>query len=144
MIEMIKFGENVRKIRLQKGLTQNDVARLSGKSANYICRVERGEFANPTFETVEMIARALEVSTSDLLYSHELGATLYDHGVKIEEAVEDKLEKGGYVKLTPNQIKFFEIYEQLSYAQKKIFETMALEFRPYETPSNLKTLKKKA
>ena len=59
-------GRNVRRIRTQKGLTQEAFAELSGFSQQYISGLERGR-RNPTVVTVYELAQALGVSHLDIL-----------------------------------------------------------------------------
>ena len=59
-------GQNVRRIRDKKGLTQEQFADLSGFSQQYISDLERGK-RNPTVITVYELATALGVSHLDLL-----------------------------------------------------------------------------
>ena len=59
-------GQNVRRIRDRKGLTQEQFADLSGYSQQYISDLERGK-RNPTIITVYELATALDVSHLDLL-----------------------------------------------------------------------------
>ena len=51
-------GENVRRIRQKKGLTQEHLADISGFSQQYISGLERGR-RNPTVVTVYELASAL-------------------------------------------------------------------------------------
>ena len=59
-------GENFKKIRLLKGLTQEEFSDLSGFSQQYISGLESGR-RNPTVVTVHELASALGVSHLDLL-----------------------------------------------------------------------------
>ena len=59
-------GENVRRTREKKGLTQEQFAEISGFSQQYVSGLERGH-RNPTLVTVYEIATALGVSHLDLL-----------------------------------------------------------------------------
>ena len=59
-------GRNVRRIRLKKGLTQEDFAETSGFSQQYLSGLERGR-RNPTIITLYELATALGVSHMDLL-----------------------------------------------------------------------------
>lgn len=54
-------GRNVRRIRLQKGLTQEAFAETSGFSQQYLSSLERGR-RNPTIVTLFELASALGVS----------------------------------------------------------------------------------
>lgn len=59
-------GRNVRRIRLEKGLTQEQFADSSGFSQQYISGLERGQ-RNPTVVTLFELAQALGVSHMDLV-----------------------------------------------------------------------------
>lgn len=61
-----KLGENIRKIRLAKGMTQGDLCRKLEVDRGYMSNVETGK-KNPTLATIERIAKALGVSTDELL-----------------------------------------------------------------------------
>ena len=61
-----KLGENIRKIRLAKGMTQGDLCRKLEVDRGYMSNVESGK-KNPTLATIERIAKALGVSTDELL-----------------------------------------------------------------------------
>lgn len=61
-----KFGENLKEIREQKKLTQEDVATAAGISTSYCARIERGE-ENPTFAVIQNICKALKIKSSDIL-----------------------------------------------------------------------------
>lgn len=57
---MKKFGEILKTLREENGLSQSDVARLSGVPQNSISRYEAG--ADPTWDSLCKIADALNVS----------------------------------------------------------------------------------
>jgi transcriptional regulator with XRE-family HTH domain len=59
-------GDNVRRVREKKGLTQEQFADLSGFSQQYISSLERGR-RNPTIITIYELAVALGVSHMDLV-----------------------------------------------------------------------------
>jgi transcriptional regulator with XRE-family HTH domain len=61
-----RFGANLRKIRLEKGISQESLAELAGLHRTYVSSVERGE-RNVTLQTVEKLAKALCVSLSKLM-----------------------------------------------------------------------------
>jgi len=60
------IGQNLRRLRLKKGLTQEQFADISGFSQQYISGLEAGH-RNPTVVTVYEMAVALGVSHLDLL-----------------------------------------------------------------------------
>ncbi len=59
-------GQNVRRIRQKKGLTQEQFADVSGFSQQYISSLEKGH-RNPTIITLYELAVALGVSHVDLV-----------------------------------------------------------------------------
>lgn len=59
---------NISLWRHQKGLTQAQLASLSGIPRPNLCNIERG-LSDPTLSTLSKIARALNISTSLLLSS---------------------------------------------------------------------------
>lgn len=61
----MSIGENIRKIRIEKGLTQKQVADSCGVIDSTIRTYERGK-ANPKPATVAKIAKALNVSVAEL------------------------------------------------------------------------------
>jgi transcriptional regulator with XRE-family HTH domain len=60
------LAENIRAIRRQKGLSQEELAEICGLHRTYVGSVERAE-RNVTLSTLEAFATALGVSVPDLL-----------------------------------------------------------------------------
>ncbi len=61
-----KLGENIRRIRLGKGMTQGDLCKKLKVEASYMSNVENGN-KNPTLATIEKIAKALGVLIEELM-----------------------------------------------------------------------------
>ncbi len=61
-----KLGDNIRRIRLAKNMTQGDLCRKLGLDRAYMSNVESGK-KNPTLSTITNIAKALDVSVDELL-----------------------------------------------------------------------------
>jgi transcriptional regulator with XRE-family HTH domain len=54
------IGEQIRRLRLEKGLSQRDIEKTSGLLRSYLSRVEHGHTV-PTLETLERLAAALDL-----------------------------------------------------------------------------------
>ena len=61
-----RIGSNLRRLRKERGLTQEDFATDSGFDRGYVSGIERG-VRNPTITVVEKIANALDVAIGELL-----------------------------------------------------------------------------
>ena len=59
------FGERLREIRTERGLTQEQLAEAAGVDRNYIGQIERGE-RNVALVNIVTIAGALKVQPADL------------------------------------------------------------------------------
>lgn len=63
---LIKFGEMVRKIRLEKGLSQEQLAGKANLHRTYIGMIERAE-KNITLINIEKLSIALNVDIKELI-----------------------------------------------------------------------------
>jgi len=61
------IAKNIKKLRKQKGLSQDRLSKLADVSNNTIIKIESGGIQNPTIKTVQKIAKALGVSLDDLM-----------------------------------------------------------------------------
>jgi transcriptional regulator with XRE-family HTH domain len=59
------LGKAVRHFRVERDETQEALAHKAGITVGHLSKIERGQ-ANPTWETLEAIAVALELSVSRL------------------------------------------------------------------------------
>ena len=64
------IGDRLRALREEKNLSQGDIEKRSGLFRCYISRVENGHTV-PAIETLEKLARALEVPMYQLFYDGE-------------------------------------------------------------------------
>lgn len=60
------FGDRLKKARQHCGYTQEELARLSGTTKNYVWELENKETVNPKADLVARLAKALDV-TADFL-----------------------------------------------------------------------------
>ncbi len=61
-----KLGENLKRIRIEKNMSQGDIARALEVDRGYISNIENGK-QNPTLSTITKLANALSVSADELL-----------------------------------------------------------------------------
>jgi transcriptional regulator with XRE-family HTH domain len=59
------LGVAIRRLREERGITQEDLAHDAGVTTGTLSKLERGE-SNPGWSTVERIAGALDVSLVEL------------------------------------------------------------------------------
>lgn len=64
--ESAKLGNNLKRIRTEKRITQGDIVRTLGVSRSFISNIENGK-TNPTLSTISKLAKALGVSSDELL-----------------------------------------------------------------------------
>lgn len=61
-----KLGDNIKKIRTKKGMSQGDICRALDMDRGYMSAIENGK-KNITISQLERLAQALEVSVDKLL-----------------------------------------------------------------------------
>lgn len=61
-----KLGQNMKRIRTKKKMSQGDIARTLEVDRGYISNIENGK-KNPTLATIQKLADALKVSADELL-----------------------------------------------------------------------------
>lgn len=107
---MSTFGENLKRIRKEKGLTQQEVAAGMGVSSVFISYYEK-DTRKPKPETIRRFAAALHCSIDDLLKDtslDELGLYTdysYPLGVNVIRYKDD---------LREDEIKLLDIFRQLN------------------------------
>ena len=63
---MVRFGSKLRKVREQKGISQEKLAELAGLHRTYVSSVERGQ-RNISLVNIEKLAVALGVTMGKLM-----------------------------------------------------------------------------
>ena len=64
--ESANLGENLKRIRMEKGITQGDIVRKLGISRSFVSNIENGK-TNPTLSTISKLAKALGIPTNELI-----------------------------------------------------------------------------
>lgn len=68
---LVALGDAIRKIRLEKGISQERLALLAEVDRSYVGRVERGD-NNVAVLTLARLAKALDVSMKELMLEARL------------------------------------------------------------------------
>jgi len=64
---MLAFGEKIKQVRQAKGISLEKLHELTGVSKTHLFQLEKGEFGNPTIDTLKKIADALGTTVTSLL-----------------------------------------------------------------------------
>ena len=81
----MSFGDNLKKIRADKNISQGGLAKLINVHASHISRYERN-LTSPTIEVAKTIANALEVSIDVLVYGSN--EQIINNKIKDEELLQ--------------------------------------------------------
>ena len=60
-------AKNIRKYRKKKSLSQDKLSKLANVSHTTIIKIESGWIQSPTIDTVQKIAKALDIGVEDLI-----------------------------------------------------------------------------
>ena len=64
--EAQRLGENLKRIRTEKGISQGDIARALEMDKSFVSNIENGK-TNPTLATIAKLAKAIGVSVGELM-----------------------------------------------------------------------------
>lgn len=81
----MSIGENIAKYRRNQGLTQEQLANLSGLTPNYLSKIERGVADNFSAINLVRIAQALNVSVDDLVDHKKVRTAERHYQVELNE-----------------------------------------------------------
>lgn len=71
MQESLVLGDNLKRIRTLKGVSQSDIAKSLGVSRAFICKIENGQ-TNPTLSTITKLCSVVGASPDELLNDDNL------------------------------------------------------------------------
>jgi len=111
------IGDKIKKVREAKGLSQKEVALSLKMDPAQYSRIENGK-TDPSFSSIEKIAKALGVELSDLFKADEVfkDSNSYDKSLMEKLSLIDKLED-------KEKQAFFSIMDALL-AKKKLKDTL--------------------
>ena len=64
---MSTIGKNIKRLRQEKGISQDKLSKLADISLNTVVKIELDQSPNPTLETIQKLAKAFSVSLDDLI-----------------------------------------------------------------------------
>jgi transcriptional regulator with XRE-family HTH domain len=65
-IAVVKIGDNLKRQRVRKALTQEELARKAGLTTASVARIERNE-TEPRMSTLRKLAKALDIDPAELV-----------------------------------------------------------------------------
>jgi transcriptional regulator with XRE-family HTH domain len=63
---VVKIGDNLKRQRIRKALTQEELARQAGLTTASVARIERNE-TEPRMSTLRKLAKALDLDPAELV-----------------------------------------------------------------------------
>jgi transcriptional regulator with XRE-family HTH domain len=97
------IGKRIRLLRLERGITQDDIEKAAGISRSHLSKIESGKVENPGLLTLERIAKALKVSISYLLHFDE--RSLKKRILEVEKRKKEQRRKKEVLELREKEIK---------------------------------------
>ena len=61
------LAQNIKKLRKQRKLSQEELAKKAGVTYSTLIKLESGVNKNPTIKTIQQIAAALQVTLDELM-----------------------------------------------------------------------------
>lgn len=99
-------GENIKKVRKSKGLTQKELAEMLGVSQQTVAQYERTD-KMPKINTIKAIAKVLNVPVDTIIFSYPDGQgyeLMFENAQKEAKAANDKIIRN----------EFMECYDKLN------------------------------
>lgn len=66
---MVEIGQKIKKARLERGLTQQELGNMVGVQKSAIAKYESGRVVNIKRSTLQTIAKALNIRPSELIFN---------------------------------------------------------------------------
>ena len=83
----MSIGKRIKEIRLEKGMTQKELAEKCGMFDSALRRIENGK-QNPKIETIERIIEALNIPFTDIIDDDELRLSVNKHFKETEQILD--------------------------------------------------------
>lgn len=139
----MKLGDKIKQFRLEKKLTMQQLADLSGKSKGYISMLEKGinpqtqKPIEPSLEAIQSIAKSLNVDLEDLISDTEDVIRLPKLNNPIIEKITNTVQKLN----KDNQNKTYQYTKNLLQFQNRTVKEVSIKYKPKELTEILVTEK---
>ncbi|MBU4421909.1 helix-turn-helix domain-containing protein [Patescibacteria group bacterium] len=64
---MSTIGQNIKRLRKEKGISQDKLSKLADVSLNTVVKLELDRSPNPTLGTIKKLAKAFDISIDKLV-----------------------------------------------------------------------------
>lgn len=139
----MKLGDKIKQFRLEKKLTMQQLADLSGKSKGYISMLEKGinpqtqKPIEPSLEAIQSIAKSLNVDLEDLISDTEDVIRLPKLNNPLVEKITNTVRKLN----KDNQNKTYQYTKNLLQFQNRTVKEVSIKYKPKELTEILVTEK---
>lgn len=139
----MKLGDKIKQFRIEKNLTMQQLADLSGKSKGYISLLEKGinpqtrKPIEPSLEAIQSIAKALNVDLEDLISDTEDVIRL----PKLNNSIIKKITNITKQLNIENQNKTYQYAKNLLHFQNRTVQEVSIKYKPKELTEILVTEK---
>lgn len=82
---ILEFGEYIKRLRRDKGISLRELARRTGVSQPYLSQLETGKYKNPSPEKLGELSKGLGISYAELM----LNTYLKGHEKELKELLKD-------------------------------------------------------
>lgn len=139
----MKLGDKIKQFRLEKKLTMQQLAYLSGKSKGYISMLEKGinpqtqKPIEPSLEAIQSIAKSLNVDLEDLISDTEDVIRLPKLNNPLVEKITSTVRKLN----KDNQSKTYQYAKNLLHFQNRTVQEVSIKYKSKELTEILVTEK---
>ena len=139
----MKLGDKIKQFRLEKKLTMQQLADLSGKSKGYISMLEKGinpqtqKPIEPSLEAIQSIAKSLNVDLEDLISDTEDVIRLPKLNNPLVEKITNAIRKLN----KDNQSKTYQYTKNLLHFQNRTVQEVSIKYKSKELTEILVTEK---
>ena len=137
----MKLGDKIKQFRLEKKLTMQQLADLSGKSKGYISMLEKGinpqtqKPIEPSLEAIQSIAKSLNVDLEDLISDTEDVIRLPKLNNPLVEKITNTVKKLN----KDNQSKTYQYTKNLLHFQNRTVQEVSIKYKSKELTEILVT-----